>query len=77
MIDPESAEPRRPQLRPIARLLVRFAFGVLFFGVVTPVAIVMRLCGRDALRLRFDRAAPSYWIARPAGGRRTSMAGQF
>jgi hypothetical protein len=38
--------------------------GVLFFGVLTPVSLVFRLTGRDALRRRFDPAAQSYWIER-------------
>jgi hypothetical protein len=38
--------------------------GVLFFGLFTPLAIALRLAGRDELRLR--RAAPgaSYWRSR-------------
>ena len=54
------------------------AVGGLFFCVLTPLGLVLRLAGRDLLRLRFDRRAPSYWIARAsAGGRRTSMKRQF
>jgi hypothetical protein len=54
------------------------AMGVLFFAVLTPLGLLLRLAGRDLLRLRFDRRAPSYWIARAsAGGRRTSMKRQF
>jgi hypothetical protein len=54
------------------------ALGALFFGVLTPLGLVLRLAGCDPLRLRFDRRAPSYWIARAAaGGRQTSMRKQF
>jgi len=52
--------------------------GVLFFCVLTPVGLVLRLAGRDPLRLRLDRRAPSYWIERASpGGRQTSMKKQF
>jgi hypothetical protein len=35
-----------------------------FFLVITPVGLVARLLGKDFLRLRLDRNAPSYWIPR-------------
>src|SRR4051812_45215228 len=35
--------------------------GFLFFVIVTPVALIMRLFGHDALRLRGDPNAPTYW----------------
>jgi hypothetical protein len=35
--------------------------GLLFYGVITPVAVVMRLRGRDLLGLSFDRRRTSYW----------------
>lgn len=38
--------------------------GVLFYLVVTPVGLLMRLSGKDPLRLRFDSATKSYWIRR-------------
>jgi len=41
------------------------AMAILFFAVVTPVGVVMRLTGRDRLRLRFEPAEPSYWVPRP------------
>jgi hypothetical protein len=41
---------------------------VLFFVVVTPYALVLRLAGRDALRLRPEPGRDSYWIARDPPG---------
>jgi hypothetical protein len=35
---------------------------VFFFLLLTPVAFVFRLIGRDALCRRFDAAAESYWV---------------
>jgi len=52
--------------------------GFLFFGVLTPIGMVMRLAGYDRLRLRFDPKRPSYWLKRgSAGGRQISMKRQF
>lgn len=33
-----------------------------YYGVITPIGLVMRAGGRDALRRKFDRQAKSYWI---------------
>lgn len=52
--------------------------GILFYFVVTPTGLVMRLLGKDLLRLRFDRSAKSYWIERrPPGPRPDSLNHQF
>lgn len=54
------------------------ALGVLFFLVVTPTGLLMRLLGKDPLRLRFDPAADSYWIKRdPPGPAADSLKNQF
>jgi hypothetical protein len=42
----------------------RTAIGLLFFGILTPVALVFRILGRDALRLKRDPKARTYWIER-------------
>lgn len=36
--------------------------GVIFFMIITPVAIIQRLCGRDELNLR-ARRDNTYWVA--------------
>jgi hypothetical protein len=42
--------------------------GVIYFGVFTPVALVMRAVGRDAMCRRFEPAQPSYWVRRDPPG---------
>ena len=42
--------------------------GVIFFFVFTPVALFMRLTGRDALARRYEPALPSYWKRRDPPG---------
>ena len=46
------------------RVVSPLVMGFLFFFTVTPTGLVMRICGKDPLRLKFDRAAPTYWIKR-------------
>lgn len=46
---------------PIGWVISHVAMAVIYFGVFTPVALVFRLLGRDALRRRLDRSAASYW----------------
>jgi hypothetical protein len=51
---------------------------LLFYGAVTPTAVVLRLMRKDILRLRFDRSAGSYWIPRrPPGPHPKTMRNQF
>ena len=76
-------------LAPANRAWMRFALllskivnpimmGLVFFLAVTPVALIMRMRGKDPLRLRFDRGAQSYWIERtPPGPAPDSMPRQF
>ena len=50
----------------------------LYFLVVTPVSITLRIRGKDPLRLRRDVQAYSYWIERtPPGPSPESMTHQF
>jgi hypothetical protein len=52
--------------------------GIVFYTTVAPIGLVMRLVGKDPLRLRFDRAARSYWIERtPPGPAGAQMKNQF
>ena len=52
--------------------------GIIFFLVVTPTGILMRLTGRDPLNRRFERSASTYWITRtPPGPEPDTMKNQF
>ncbi|MGB9129552.1 MAG: SxtJ family membrane protein [Thiobacillus sp.] len=76
-------------LAPLNRLWLKFGellhritspiiLGIMFFGVITPVGWLMRRAGKDLLRMKFDREAPSYWIKRePPGPDKTSLKRQF
>lgn len=74
----------QPLLRPLYVGWMKFAFvlgwintrlilGVFFYLLLTPLGIVMRLFGRDALHRKFDRTAATYWVKRePAEFKRES-----
>ncbi|MFQ5954428.1 MAG: SxtJ family membrane protein [Kiloniellales bacterium] len=84
---PAIAAPRL--LRPLNHLWHRFGLGLtrfispivlafLFYLVVTPIGLVMRLAGKDPLRLQWEPKADSYWIERkPPGPKPDTMKNQF
>lgn len=50
---------------PVGFVIAHVVMAVVFFGLFTPIGIVFRLIGRDALTRRFDRNASTYWVPRP------------
>ena len=76
-------------LAPFNRLWTRFGLllnrvtnpivmALMFFVVLTPSGLLMRLFGKDPLRRRFDADAATYWIERePPGPTGESMRNQF
>jgi len=51
---------------------------VIFVTTIVPIGILMRLCGKDPLRLKREPGAASYWIARePPGPAPDTMRNQF
>ena len=62
----------------LGRVVSPFALGILFYGVLSPLGCLLRISGKDPLRLKRDSAAASYWIVRrPAGPAPDSMTNQF
>jgi Saxitoxin biosynthesis operon protein SxtJ len=60
------------------RVVTPAIMGLLFYLVITPMGLVMRLRGTDFLRLRRDPRAQSYWIVRtPPGPAPETMKNQF
>lgn len=61
----------------LGKLVNPLVLGVIFFGLLTPIAFVSRLFGRDELRLK-PRPVESYWIERtPPGPAPDSFKNQF
>ena len=50
---------------PIGWVISHLVMGLFFFGVITPVGLVFRLLGRDALHRKWDPNADSYWVKYP------------
>ena len=74
-------------LLPLNKLWMRFGIllgmivspivlGIIFFGILTPIAMLMRLSGRDELRLKYTQKA-SYWISRSELIKSESFKNQF
>jgi hypothetical protein len=74
-------------LLPLNKLWMRFGLilsiivspivlGVIFFGLFMPIAFVMKLIGRDELRLKFKKKS-SHWISRIEPIRSESFKQQF
>jgi hypothetical protein len=62
----------------LGRVVSPVALGVLFYAVLTPVGLLMRLAAKDPLRRARDPGAPSYWQPRtPPGPPPDSMTNQF
>jgi hypothetical protein len=49
---------------PIGFVMSLLALAVVFFAVLTPIAVILRLVGEDPMARRFDRNAKSYWVER-------------
>lgn len=78
---------RDKALLPLNKLWMRFGIligmvispillGVIFFGMFTPIAVLMRMVGRDELRLKFNNNA-SHWIPRSQPIKPDSFKQQF
>lgn len=62
----------------LGKIVAPVVLGLLFFLSVVPIGLIMRARGKDLLRLKFDRAARSYWIERdPPGPPPETMRKQF
>lgn len=47
-------------------VMSRLILTVLFFGVITPISLLMKVMGKDILGERIVKTEPSYWHERPA-----------
>lgn len=62
----------------LGKIVSPIALGILFYIVITPIGLMIRVAGKDPLRLKFDPEADSYWIPRePPGPPPGSMNNQF
>ena len=45
----------------LGKIVSPFVMGIIFFLVVTPTGLIMRLLGKDVLNLKYDKKQ-SYWV---------------
>ena len=66
---------RSKLLTPLNRLWAKFGIilgsiiapivmGVVFFLVVTPIGLVMKIIGKDLLSIKYDKKKETYWVKR-------------
>ena len=66
---------RSKLLTPLNRLWAKFGIilgsiitpivmGVVFFLVITPIGLVMKIIGKDLLSLKYDKKKETYWVKR-------------
>ena len=58
----------------LGKIISPIIMGIIFFLVVTPIGLIMRLLGKDVLNLRY-KDVKSYWIEK--SGPKSKMKNQF
>ena len=48
----------------LGAIVAPIVMGIIFFLVVTPIGLLMRILGKDLLRKKFNKKVNSYWINR-------------
>jgi len=62
-------------LTPLNKIWIRFGIllgkivspivmGIVYFGVVTPIGLIMKLFGKDILNLKIDKNKNTYWSSK-------------
>jgi hypothetical protein len=60
------------------KVISPIALGIIFFACIAPLGWLMRLAGKDPMRLRFEPDAETYWVVRqPPGPRPDTLKNQF
>ena len=58
----------------LGKIISPLVMGIIFFLVVTPIGLIMRLFGKDVLNLKYNKNK-SYWIEK--NGPKSKMKNQF
>ena len=58
----------------LGKIISPLIMGIIFFLVVTPIGLIMRLLGKDILNLKYNKRQ-SYWIKKD--GPKSKMKNQF
>jgi hypothetical protein len=63
--------------RLLQRIVSPVVLGFLFYAVITPVGLLLRVSGKDPLRLSLKPDSATYWIEREPGPSPETMRNQF
>ena len=61
----------------LGHIIAPLAMMIIFFLVITPIGFLMRLFGKDSLRLKRNPDQDSYWVPRSQENTESSMKNQF
>ena len=59
----------------LGKMISPLVMGIIFFLVVTPIGVIMRVFGKDILSLKYNKKNKSYWIEKI--GPKSKMKNQF
>ena len=45
-------------------VMTRLLLGILFYGVITPIGLILRMSGKDFMSRKWSKDAGTYWIDR-------------
>ncbi|MFA7287482.1 MAG: SxtJ family membrane protein [Melioribacteraceae bacterium] len=48
-------------------IMTRLILSLLFYIIITPIGIFLRLTGKDLLDMKWDKSKSSYWIRKSSG----------
>jgi ABC-type uncharacterized transport system permease subunit len=49
---------------PIGFVISHILLAIVYYLVITPIGLALRLAGKDPMTRRFDPQAPSYWVSK-------------
>ena len=59
----------------LGKIISPIIMGIIFFLVVTPTGLIMKVLGKDLLRLKYNKKDNTYWIEK--NGPKSKMKNQF
>ncbi|MBX2859796.1 MAG: hypothetical protein KTR14_01080 [Vampirovibrio sp.] len=60
------------------KIISPIILGIIYYGIFTPTGLILKMLGKDLLRLKLDKSANTYWIHRePPGPPPESMINQY
>jgi hypothetical protein len=62
---------------PIGWVVSHLLLAAIYYLCITPIGLMLRVCGIDPMQRKFDRAATTYWITRDPNTDKSSYFKQF